>query len=253
MIWREHLQIYPPEYCDVCDMELVVNNLSLPVHSQRIVCASEVLAGAACILAAKGSRKDAFSAQQPLQIPMHEENPLVAQDLVTLLYSRKLSEDLQVLVEKGRDRIQQVIKAADKYAMEELLRHCDYFLTSHAKRDPSNWPNWPPSNDVIAWAELAGTVGLPQFMSELEKQLVLRHSVLGQPASRLPIDMAMRVVEALLQKVKAHMESQRNLYRSSSSSATCDSYGWVSSCYKMIGCLRILIEQEGRLPPPARK
>lgn len=245
----EHLKDHSQEYCELCDMELVVEDHILLVHSQRLAGASEVLAG--CISAAKAnSGKAFFKKNQLLQVPMHGESPQVAHELVKLLCSKNLSHHLDQLLNQGKQAIHQVLEAADKYAMEELLNHIDYFLASHAKPcSCGQQPTWPPDSETVSWAGLTGIIALPLLAGELEKQLILNHAKVGCQASQLPIDMNVRIMEAVLARTKQDLSAHRYVNVSSATYALTG----IDSCHNSMSGLKTAMQREGKLPPFVRK
>lgn len=169
----------------------------MPAHSARIAGASEILAG--CIAAAKAAARQPVSPQHLLQVPMHGDNLEVAQELLKLLYSKKQSQLLLLLEKKGKQVTEQVLRAADKYAMEELIDTFDSFFALQARK--------ASINDVAWAAQLGGMIELPQWMQELESQLISHPSNFAFYANRLSIAMSMRIMQAILVKARAQFTS----------------------------------------------
>lgn len=249
-IFRQHLQGYPSDFVDMCDIELIVEQHRFPVHSQRIAAASAVLGG--CITAAKGSQP-AERPESLLQVPLQDSADIV-QELVKLLYTRKLTQHLyqmSSLSEKGRELLQQVLEAADKYAMEELIDSLDLFLSSKASSEAPI--TWPSSSELISWAELAGAIPLPSFLEQCERQLRDRPDLKLPDLGRMPVDSSLRIIQGLLHRI-TETEDKENRPSEGRQCQRChETRGLAARCRGMVRSLQETVSAHGHLPHPSRK
>lgn len=157
-----HLRDCSEEYVSLCDMDLTVDDICLPVHSQRIAGMSKVLAG--CIIEAQHNRN---TLPTRLCIPMYDDklDKQAVQELLRLIHSDKRIDSMQQMIKmtKQQELLVRITVLAGKYDMLDFLHQLDFALAAccNDARAPAI-----PDSIHIALAEVTanGTVHLPNYM-----------------------------------------------------------------------------------------
>ena len=182
---------------DQCDTELVVEDVSLPVHSIIMCQWSRVLSG--CIAAAETEQGARIS------VPL-EDSMQAIRDVLKLIYSMSGTEQLQRLLQGSRQRYQDAFRVADKYDMPGLLAQLESFLISQLATDPSSTV-WATPAEAISWLKLCCSVRLDRLAQAAEDYVRKNASeaFLCQAAQDLPVSSTLRMIAGLLKDGRSAM------------------------------------------------